>query len=145
MCLIINENQQVQVAKVNILCYKALEKGNYSDNQLYLYTKGIQDDTIILNPKDSDYYGQMEINQGYHSRVANKNLKQYWKFYATHLFMIPKGTYYYIGGENCDPDQDFDKHNLQGYVSSNIYFIGKNNWFNRLKARLIHKCKNKDL
>lgn len=46
----------------------------------------------------------------------------------SHLFVIPKGAAYYIGGDNVMM--------INGYVSSTIIFVGKNTWFNRFMAYL---------
>lgn len=71
--------------------------------------------------------GFCSIHKGYHSRIVNnQSLKVRDK---THLFVIPKGAEYYIGGENVINRKD-------GYVSSTIIFVGKNTWFNRFMAYL---------
>ena len=59
------------------------------------------------------------IYEGYHSNVKNENCNA--------LFIIPKGTKYTEGFNNDGT--------IKNYVSETIIFIGKNTFWNRLKAK----------
>lgn len=123
MCLNIKKDQQPQIAETNLPCYKELKKDNCSENQGYQYIKGQDNPTIALNPvlTSSFYYpGFPRLEKGYHSYTPDA-----YKRYHSHLFIIPAGAEYYIGGINDHPIvQD-------GYTSNKIIFVGKNNWWNR--------------
>lgn len=130
MCLIIKKDQEMLIADRNIPAFKTLDEQNSSINFSFDYIKGEVTERIELYKKSPIWwalYGADAINKGYHSRiVSNSSLKEYQK---SHLFVIPKGAAYYIGGENVIDKED-------GYVSSTIIFVGKNTWFNRLMAYL---------
>jgi len=123
MCLNIKKDQQPQIAETNIACYKELRKGNLSENHGYEYIKGQDNPTIVLTPitTPSLFSGSRpRLEKGYHSYVPDA-----YRRYHSHLFIIPAGAEYYIGGINDHPiAQD-------GYTSNKIIFAGKNNWWNR--------------
>lgn len=115
MCLYLTKDQnKAIIAAENIICYKFLDYRNISCYSGYDYEKGKTNPKVNLliecNWDDTDF-----INEGYHSRrISGRNNK---------LFMIPKGTTFYIGGENAI--------NNNNYVSETIVLLGRNNWFNR--------------
>lgn len=128
MCLIIKINQEMLIADKNIPAFKTLKERNISVIFPFYYRKGKVNKRIELC-KSSFWGGKggkvCEIHEGYHSRMVNFSLMEHEK---SHLFVIPKGAAYYIGGDNVMM--------INGYVSSTIIFVGKNTWFNRFMAYL---------
>jgi len=127
MCLNVKKNAQSKIAETNIVCYKSLEKNrsllrNFKYSRFFVNKK-----VLIYMTPGLVRYSSNEINQGYHSRNSiNRKTK-------SHLFIIPKGTEYFEGTENSE-NIDF----IDGYVSSTIIYIGKNNRFNRFIGKLFY-------
>lgn len=85
------------------------------------YRKGVQNPEVILNPYKPDPIRASTkiIEEGYHSyKKRNGN------YSMGGIFMIPRGSKYYYN------------HIEDEYVSSNIIYLGRDTWFNRLKLRL---------
>lgn len=124
MCLQLGIDHKKQIAVENMSCYKSLDRGAKSQPQGYVYKKGeIQTPvTLIITPRYGyDRIGKRikgySIWEGYHSRNETSISKK------SHLFIIPKGAGYIVGGENSDI--------LDNYVSTSIIYVGRNNWWNR--------------
>ncbi len=119
-----------KVAEKNILVYKQLSRGNYSLHTNYKYKKGRVNPSITIESESGNYWedGYWEdgyvINKGYHSRNSASTESK------SHLFIIPKGATYVEGGENEIRKQP------DGYVSSTIIFVGRNNFINKFIAKL---------
>jgi len=134
MCLLVNKEEAIITAKENIFCYKQLSAFGFSQPQKFKYELGKLNKHVIINKKQADSrdvrignanYGETLVEEGYHSR-NDSSIKD-----KTHLFMIPKGTKYITGGENSS-DRD-------NYVSETIIYLGRNNWINRLIAKIKYK------
>lgn len=112
MCL---EFRQVdkRVASKNIIVTKQGEvKKNGRFEPIYTTTNFTYPREILVekvNIKPETRFGSMKINEGYHSWISF--------FGGSHLFIIPKGTTYYVGGFN-DPDK------TNNYCSEQIIWIG---------------------
>lgn len=128
MCLYILKTKfLVQEAQENILCYKKLEWNKVSEHKRFSYEKGVVNPLVHFEQFIlKDLTSQLETGAGYYSFIESKS-------YATDLFVIPKGAKYCSGMDNCG-----DEYTLphDTYISNTIVYIGNNNWFNRLKARL---------
>lgn len=136
MCLYVKNGQPAVIAENNIPCYKVLFRGNKAEHYVhFVYKKWkINDNVALVAIPESDMYPHSSccsINEGYHSYVPGRATHDK----KRHLFIIPKGAYYYIGGVNTHP------HFENGYVSSTIIFVGKNNWWNRMVAKLKYGVK----
>ncbi len=116
MCLhLTKEQNKAIVATENIICYKSLESDNVSYYSSYKYKKGEINPKVDLKVVTDIWYEVTHINEGYHSRRTSKGNNR--------LFMIPKGTTFYVGGEN--------ETAANNYVSETIVLLGRNNKFNR--------------
>lgn len=124
MCLYLTESQKVpKIAEKDIICYKILREDNCSQVEGYFYKKGLQEH-VDVSPKQFIYDSYSYIYQGYHS-YKDKNRKHLYG--KTCLFIIPKDTVYYKGGSN--------EVGNDSYVSENIIYVGKDNWWNRFKIK----------
>lgn len=129
MCLYILRDQKKQIATENIPCYKELYSNGKTTARNFRYIVFQKNDKVHLFPRQLySSSGKMELERGYHSRLINSVQMK------THLFIIPKGSEYYMGREN---DTDFEKPS-DGYVSNNILYIGRNNFINRLIGKYFY-------
>jgi hypothetical protein len=119
MCLNIKNNSKALIAEEN-----------KSEHHGYTYVKHKTNPLIKIEPITNYGFISVEthINEGYHSYV-NKPA------YYSSLFIIPKGTEYYLGGINGSP------YWKDGYCSETIIFVGKNNWWNRFWQGRKYKVK----
>lgn len=129
MCLITND-KTVKIADKNIVCYKTMSTTKMGRPCGYggvIYKKYKRQNNVTLGvygPSDDGWYN---VEEGYHSRINFDNNSKPNK----HLFVIPKGAEYLMGGEN-------DEKKIDNYVSTNIIYLGKNNKFNRYLAKLFY-------
>ena len=96
MCFDTTKSQKPKIATEDIICYKRgmkLKGDRFepSCQRRYIYEKDVIQTKIILRKKD--YYGNWEINEGYHSFIKRPERTGAGKMQA--LFIIPKGTRYY--------------------------------------------------
>lgn len=119
MCLVLeNKSQEPTEAKKSIICFKVLN-GKRSDRG-YVYQK------FLKQPKvEFGFDSEGNVTRGYHSRTSHSIERK------SHLFVIPKGSLYYTGGENTTV---YDEN----YCSNQIIFIGRNNFINRLIAKMFY-------
>ena len=132
MCLKTKNNIFEKITE-SIPCYKYLEKGNKSEYYYFKYRKFILNKLSIDKMKrdiDHLHSGFYAINEGFHSQI-NDN------YFFNKLFIIPKNSLIIKGYY----DKPIDYSNPDGYVSNQIIYIGKNNKFNRLIARIFYGVK----
>jgi len=127
MCLYLKNESTAKVAPYNIICYKRLRFENISDSMGYQYKKRVKQPVVeIIIDKSSETTST--IDQGYHSRNEQSI------DHGNELFMIPKDTKFYVGGEN--------NNKTDNYVSETIVFLGNNNRFNRWYYTWKYKLKS---
>lgn len=120
MCLTSKKEFKFKIAEKDIICFKELFKDNTSYFTDYEYIKGVKNPIEDLVSIYDDFsINAFSIYEGYHSNVKNENCNA--------LFIIPKGTKYTEGFNN--------NSKIKNYVSETIIFIGKNTFWNRLKAK----------
>ena len=126
MCL--HAESGIQIATKDMVVYKFgtfLPNGGFTPWQIYNYKLYKNQPYVKLKTNNG------AVDEGYHSWKRDTLLMGDTR---NAIFVIPKGTEY-IYGEQYD--------NTEGYVSSNIVFIGKNTFFFRWGIRLgIIKVKN---
>lgn len=127
MCLNLKEDAEVKIAEENIACYKSLYNGGRSVHTNFHYINYRVNRDVVLSPRRPRFGRTRELDEGYHSRKNNNRDSK------KHLFVIPKGAQYFEGMENRE-----NLAYLDGYVSSTIIYIGKNNAFNRLIGKLFY-------
>lgn len=128
MCLILNENRlEPIVAPYNIICYKKLDSENYSYSYGFKYFKNVLNPKVEISPTDDGFF-KNSIENGYHSRNENSDN------HSNRIFMIPKDTKFYIGGENIQGQDN--------YVSETIVLLGRNNVFTRWYYKQKYKLKS---
>ena len=120
-----------RVAEKNIIVAKEgkVENGRFKPRYTstnFTYPRDIITEKVDVKPIIFNTWGK--INEGYHSWISLWN--------GSHLFIIPKGTTYYVGGFNTLRYEN-------NYVSEQIIWIGsKWNPFTWLKIFLLNR-KNK--
>ncbi len=129
MCLNLIAGLTSQRAIGNIPVYKYLKSGSKSQHQNFVYRRFKVNEKKLLVP-DYNYSEGIHLNEGYHSRKEESLHPK------THLFVIPKWSEFFEGGENS-------QYHVNGYCSNTIIYIGKNNWFNRLIGKIFYKVKFK--
>lgn len=141
----VHETQfKIQTAEENLPCYKSLYKGGQAQNMDYTYRRfqlnvedrfefaALHEASLSPRPYYCEVSQYIKIEYGFHSRVPAEVKRNSDKL---HLFIIPKGAKYVSGYENdCNPDGN--KHD--NYVSDKIIYFGKNNWFNRILAKVLY-------
>lgn len=137
MCLNIKETTKEQLAKENLPCYKHLMYNNSSPRG-FKYKRFRKNQEVDIKPvydfysvRNEDSKKDRILEHGYHSRRPNSIEPK------KDLFIIPKGSKYYIGRENSTNYLQ----GLNGFVSSNIVYIGKNNMFNRWIGKIFFGVK----
>jgi len=121
MCLIL-KNKESKIATKDIICYKRgiVNWGNFSPYYFdhYKYEKGEKQKEIKLQPeleypevlaKENSLINNWTIERGYHSYIHFQSC-------SNHVFIIPKGSEYYIG--------QFNSKQENSMASSNIIWVG---------------------
>jgi len=143
MCLVVPAERKYLLAKDNILVYKYLTRRNYSYHQQHKYIRYKKQELVnmhkLIFPDYRNNKGYDAINYGYHSRFEIETKKPTMEDNNS-LFIIPKGSFYYVGAENPDLDEIILSE-IDGLVSDSIIFIGKINWLNKLICKYIYKAK----
>jgi hypothetical protein len=124
MCIVVIDNRE-KIASKNIICTKKIRSNHTSEYLDFQYEKNVVNKVNNIDVPN---------NIGFHSRNINsvfyKNKKTYNS--SNYIFIIPKGSKYYIGGEN--------EKGIDNYISEKIVFTGIKN---SLLGRLIVKIKYK--
>jgi hypothetical protein len=128
MCLVVEKNQKVQIAKKDIEVYKLLEVVNkkfYSLYKNFLYKPGIhyyQTGISKINLTTPSWNGRhSQVSHGLHTFKYKNDARRFAKERHNVIvikMIIPKGTEYYLGG--------FDS--IQGersYASNELIFPEK--------------------
>lgn len=132
MCLNVHKDlYKKNVAKENMPCYKEYKKESFYKGKKY---KLIDESGVLDVPFHSGWLGFEEFkrfNKGLHSHIP----KAARFFERNFLFIIPKGAKYIEGCGNGYTELPECHDN---YISDQIIYLGRNNWFNRLIAKIFY-------
>lgn len=126
------ENNKIKIAEQNIPCYKFgyLLSGIFqAPIQNFEYKKNKLQILVHIN---IDINNNRSVYAGYHTFNILTNAKC--NCSSTHgigLFIIPKGTRYIDG----------NFHGWRNRVSETLIYVGRNNWWNRWRAKIKYGVK----
>ena len=147
MCLNVHKDlYKKNVAKENIPCYKGHKNESFYKGKKYklIDESGVLDIPFhsgtfftwdgmapLKNSNDRGFRDYHEFNKGLHSHIP----KAARFFERNFLFIIPKGAKYIEGCGNGYTELPECHDN---YISDQIIYLGRNNWFNRLIAKIFY-------